>query len=388
MALALGLALAVSACTADVVPSPLPPSPVATLPGPAYALVPIDASTGPASVVVGGDERRLGKGVAEARWTPDGHLLVARLAPRNSFAYDLSLLDPATGEVLASRRTSSDLGVTPEAVTMRASFRNRLTVLSPDLEVVSRIRVDESAVETDQLDDDAEFQLYGTPYTLAGVTWVPWGVNSEDDTRTDHGVLRIEDGVPTEVLRNQPFVRLQPSSDGATLLAVMQDNGEDESCGGCIVEQTLVELDPATGEVAADYGTPPGYTRFWRIEELDKTGNHVVVRYRVGESGEAREAGESPGPEWQTWIYDGDWRHETSSDGTRTSWQDGGRLVWRQTDLGRDEGEGAAFELTWFAPGSTDGEVLVSGDDPCPRRHGAVLCPLVVAAGSLLPSSS
>lgn len=178
---------------------------------------------------------------------------MARLARRNSFAYDLSLIDPRTGEVLATRRTSSDLGVTPEAVTARAGFRNRLTVLSPNLEVASCIRVDDGAVETDQLSSEATFQLHGTPYTLGGVTWVPWGVNSEDDTRT--------------------------------------------------------------------------------------------------------------------------------------SWQDGGRLVWRQTDLGRDEGEGAAFELTWFPTGSTDGEVLVSGDDACPRRQGVVLCPFVVPAGSLLPSS-
>ncbi|MCB0907756.1 MAG: hypothetical protein KDB63_11635 [Nocardioidaceae bacterium] len=380
-ALVLGLALAVSACTADVVPSPLPPSPAATLPGPAYALVPI-VSTGPASVVVGGEEQSLGKRVVEVHWTTDGHLLATRLAHHNGFGYDLDLIDPATGEVLASRRTTADVGVTPGAVTVRASLRNRLTVLTPDLEHVSRIQVDKSAVQTDQLDLYSEFHLYGTPYTLDGVTWVPWGVNSEDDTKTDHGVLRIENGVAAEALRNQPFVRLQPSSDGAALLAVMQDNGEDESCGGCIVEQTVVELDPGTGEIAADYGTPPGYTRFWRIEELDKIGNHVVVRYRIGEAGEGAE------PAWQTWIYDGDWRHETSSDGTRTSWQDGGRLVWRQTDLGRDEGEGAAFELTWFATGSTDGVVLVSGDDPCPRRHDTVLCPFVVPAGSLLPSSS
>ena len=47
----------------------------------------------------------------------------------------------------------------------------------------------------------------------------------------------VEDGQAAEVLRNQPVVDLLPSSDGAALLMLTQDNGDDETCGGCVVRQ-------------------------------------------------------------------------------------------------------------------------------------------------------
>ncbi len=376
-----------------VVPSAMEPIPVRTPPGPAYTSQAITGNRPSTSVVVAGSTTDL-RPVSDADWLPDGRLLVQRRSYERS-GRDIGvtgtralLVDPATGTVVRAVPGGflADWGVTPEAITARTD--DRLVVYAPDLTERRVVRVDASSVESDQVEGpDHPFSIFHAAYTLDGVTWVQWGVNSEDDTRTDHGVLRIEDGRVTEVLRNQPVVSLVPSHDGAALLVLMQDNGEDEDCGGCVVEQRVVELDPTTGDVAADYGVPDGYDRSWRVEALDKIGEQVVVRFALGEA----ETRTDPGVTRQTWVYDGDWRHLDELDGTRTTWQDGGRLVWTQLETRRDEGEGAAYRLEWI-PDDGPSEVLVDGADGCRRNRGAMavprgaaLCPLVDAPGSLLP---
>ena len=325
------------------------------------------------TAVVGGSSRDLGA-LDDARWLPDGRVLARRGIS------GLEIIDPVTGEVEAQTRAAGQWGVTPEAITVRHDRRNRIVVYSADLTEPQVITVKDSAVETDQLEKyDAELSIHHAAYTLAGVTWVQWGVNSEDDTKTDHGVLRIEDGVPSEVLRDEPVVSLIPSRDGAALLVLMQDNGSSESCGGCVVEQTLVELDPATGEIAAEYGMPDGYDRFWRVEAVDKVGTEVVARFAIGE---AEEAGD-PGVSRQTWTYDGDWTQREDLDGDRTWWQEGGRLEWVQLDTRRDEGEFAAMALTWL-PDDGDPVEIYGENQPCPQRGGD-RCPLIQAPGSPLP---
>ncbi len=374
-------------------PSGLEPTPVRTPPGPAYTAQPIAADPPSTSVVVGDSTAAL-RSASEVDWLPDGRLLVQRTSYERS-GPDLGvtgtraqLVDPATGAVERAVRGDllADWGVTPEAITAR--FGNRLVIYSPDLTGRRVVEVDASSVRTDQAEGPyAEFSMFGRAYTLDGVTWVQWGVNSEDDTRTDHGVLRIEGGRVDEVLRNQPVVSLVPGRDGAALLVLMQDNGADESCGGCVVEQKVVELDPATGEVAADYGMPDGYDRSWRVEALDRIGAQVVVRFAIGEA----ETRADPGVLRATWVYDGRWRHLEDVDGTRTTWQDGGRLVWTQLQARRDEGEGAAYRLEWV-PDDGPAEVLLDGASGCRRNRGAaavprgaLLCPLIDAPGSLLP---
>ncbi len=372
-----------------VADSTLPAAAVRTPPGPAYltrslALRPRWQAT------VAGRTTSL-DGALEPVWLPDGRLFVPRVEPerRGSTARERAqVLDPASGEVLREVPSTflGDWAVTPEAITLRTT--RRVIVYSPDLSDPRVVEVDASSVESDQIEGpDAPFSTFGPAYTLDGVTWVQWGINSEDDTRTDHGVLRIEAGEPVEVLRNEPVVSLRPSSDGAAMLVLMQDNGADDDCGGCVVEQRVVELDPATGEVAADYGVPDDYDRSWRVEALDKIDEQVVVRFAIGEAETRRD----PGVARQTWVYDGDWRHLDELDGTRTTWQDGGRLVWTQLETRRDEGEGAAYRLEW-TPDDGPSEVIVDGAGECRRNRGAMavpvgaaLCALVDAPGSLLP---
>ena len=373
----LALALVLSGCSAGgdaVIDSSLPAGELSVPDGPAYLTQQLGRRAYDWTVVVGGVSRDLGS-LEDARWLPDGRVLV------RSSGTQLQIIDPVTGDVEARARAVGQWGVTPEAITVRHDRRNRIVVYSSNLTKPQVIEIKDSAIETDQLVKfEAELSIHHAAYTLAGVTWVQWGVNSENDTKTDHGVLRIEDGEPTEVLRDEPVVSLIPSRDGAALLVLMQDNGASENCGGCVVEQTLVELDPATGEIAAEYGMPDGYERFWRVEAVDKVGSEMVVRFAIGE---AEEAGD-PGVTRQTWTYDGDWTRRTELDETRTWWQGEGRLQWTQLDTRRDEGEHAAMELTWLpdkgAPVEFYGE-----SHPCALSDGVERCPLIQAPGSVLP---
>ncbi|MBM0125289.1 hypothetical protein [Pimelobacter simplex] len=348
----------------DVLAAQLPAAEVRPVPGPSYVE---EVQVGRSRLVVHTPLHTTRvKGGGETAWRPDGTVLVLG----SSWA---RVLDPATGAWLSGKVRVGEYGVTPEALTTLGGRPGRVLVHDAALGAVRRITVPSAAAETDQLGQDAEFQLHGRPYTLGGATFVEWGVNSEDDTLTDHGLFRIEGDEITQALRNQPLVRLWPSLDGAALLAIMQDNGEDEDCGGCKVEQKVVELDPDTGEVAADYGMPPHYDRGWRISALDKVDRVVVVQFVV-------RSGESGGS-YQTWTYDGSWHRLEEAGDTRTRFQVGGTIAWSG-----DTGEpNRPFTLRW-TPESGQPVVLRDPAAPCPEdaSYGPV-CPTVSLPGSLLP---
>ncbi len=391
--LALALTATVAGCGSgsgadDVVASTLPAHAVRTPPGPAYVSLPLaqrpDGGATGAVVVAGA--RTAVEDVLGVDWLADGRLLVQAPGP----GAGVRLVDPATGDVLARAPgdETGDWGVTPEAVTLRSGWR--LVVRSPDLTDRRVIDVDPGTVEIDGEDEEetrSGYRLSRTPYTLDGVTWVQWGDFGEYSQRADRGVLRVEDGRAVEVLAGVPVVSLVPSSDGAALL-VLRQRGEGDDCDGCGAGQEVVEVDPATGEVVADYGMPDGYDPSWRVEALDKVGRRVVVRVAIGEA----ETRADPGVTRRTWVLGTDgWRRLPELDDTRTSWQHGGRLTWSQVQTRRDVGEGAAFRLVW-TPDAGPEQVLVDGPDRCPVHRGglavplgAALCPFVVAPGSLLP---
>ncbi|TNM36432.1 hypothetical protein FHP29_20035 [Nocardioides albidus] len=349
----------------DVLGPQLPAADVLPVPGPTYVE---EVQMGKPRLIIHapGHTTAVRRGW-EAAWRPDGTVLVLG----SSWA---RVLDPATGAWLSGRARIGEYGVTPEALTTLGGPAGRVLVYDAALAGVRKLTVPSAAAETDQIDGlDAEFQLHGRPYTLGGVTFVEWGINSEDDTRTDHGLFRIEGEEITQALRNEPLVRLWPSFDGAALLAIMQDNGEDEDCGGCKVEQKIVELDPDTGEIAADYGMPPGYARAWRISSLDKVDRTVVVQFvvRPGESGGS----------YQTWTYDGSWHRLAEAGDTRSRFQAGGVMAWSG-----DTGEpNQPFTLTW-TPASGESVVLRDPSSPCPEDETfGPVCPTISLPGSLLP---
>jgi hypothetical protein len=386
---ALAPALVLAGCvggTDEVADSTLPAIAETPPDGPAYLLQEWGPRRLVYSVVAGGSAPRELERVDEAAWLRDGRLLTRRATYKNTDQGPrrdgtlLEILDPVTGQVLAQSPVEGQWGIAPGVLTLRAEFRNRLYVFTEDLDAPVVIDVADDAVATDQLTGtEAEFSLNHAAYTLDGVTWVQWGINSEDDTKTDHGVLRIEDREPVEVLRNEPIVSLRPSRDGSALLVLMQDNGADEDCGGCVVEQTVIELDPATGEVAAEYGMPEDYDRSWRVELIDKIGGQVVVRFAIGE---AEEEGD-PGVSRQTWTYDGDWERVPELSEVRSWHQGGGRLEWQQLDTLRDEGEYAAMRLTWLPDDGAPVEIYGESAS-CPVQDDQPRCPLVIAPGPVL----
>lgn len=360
------------------------------VPGPSYLQIPVwqEGKPDPSVMHTPSGPREIDE-VSYAWWTRDGDLVAAARSGLRRYG-----ADGDDARVRAPGLNPDQAGATPEAISA-LSDRDalRIDVYSPDLAEHRTIGVPADALETDQessVPGEAELTLHGDPLTLDGVTWVEWGVNSEDDTKTDHGILRIDGDEVDGVLRNEPIVRLYPANDGSALMLLRQDNGESEDCGGCVVEQDLVELDPTTGEVAAEYGMPPDYTRQWRVDAVDKVGETVAARFRVY-PGEA-EDGQTAAAEWQLWTYDGEWSEQEDLAGVRVWHQDGGRLVETPLDPER-AGQTAAGEvpstLTWV-PGETgsieDGEMLFEPSrETCELGGAEEFCPMLVTTGSLLP---
>jgi hypothetical protein len=330
------------------------------------------------STVRAGDEVHEVQGLIEAQWLVNGDLIIATIPPGKRRAW-MQVVDPATLEARGPRRRYVDeWRVTPEGITVvdRTRRKTRITVYSLDLAESHDIDVRATDVETDQIGENAEFAISGQARTLGGATWVEWYVNSEDDTLTDHGLLRVEDGDVREVQRNTAIARIYASTDGAALLLLRQDKG-DEDCGGCVVEQNIAELDPLTGKIAGEYGMPEGYLRSWRVLALDKIGDRVVVNFQ-GRLGSL-----------STWQYDGEWSEVPNTEGVLARWQgargDGNsRLVIRPRP---DNEEGSLyfwpFALRWEAAGGT--EEVVGEADSCWREDGSKRCGEVIMPGSLLP---
>ena len=253
-------------------------------------------------------------------------------------------VDIANGELGRSLRTLSDITAGPNAIHL---VRDRwLVTYDLDLEPVGRVAPGYRRA-------DLYRGHFGTVATVGSASWVQWGdynPDGEDVPEGGRGLLRIVDGETTEVA-TFGIVDLWPSADRAALLALRQVDGED--CGGCVVPQEVVELDPGTGEVVRNYGMPDGYDDSWRVVALDKVDDRVAVRFYEPEPTDGRPAGAGAG----TWSYDGSWEVVEDNDTVTTWWQAGGRLEMRD-----------------------DGLVWVSGED-----ETSLPGDLVAPAGQLLP---
>lgn len=329
------------------------------------------------STIVAGDARHTIRKLSGADWLPDGNLLIHYREARRTW---IRVVDPETMEPQGPRRPwRGEIRVTPEAITMGDFYKaaGAIRVYSMDLSSVEVVRVRQKDVESDNFDQGAEFDLTDYARTLGGATWVEWYANSENDWLTDHGLLRVEDGEVTEVQRNTAIARVYASDDGTALLLLRQNRG-DEDCGGCIVEQNVAEIDPATGEIVGEYGMPDGYTRDWRVLDADKIDGRVVVAFYIDAS------------EIRTYAYDGTWSEVPGTTDTLTRWQGSGgdpsgRLVIRQSTRNK---EGSIFNwpysLTWEdADGSHE---LLSERESCLRNddHWS-RCKEPIVPGSLLP---
>lgn len=362
---ALAVVGTLNGCGVDPVPAtrgtPVPRAPVT---GPAYAVVsPGRAIPGGPRLVEGRRTTPLPPSTATVDWLADGNALVGD-------GVTARVLDPRTGRHVGRvlHIGATQPVVSPGGITVTQPRRLRIVSYSPGLRRRGVVDVPRSALRTEQPSLDpgnADLEL-GDAHLAGGATWVPWVVNSENDALTDHGVLRITSTSVTPVSRNRPVVRLTPSSDGRAVLVLVQDRGI-EDCGGCTAAQHLEEWSTVTGEVVADYGMPPAYTKDWRVTRLDKLGGRVVVGFARSPGSERRAT--------ETWVRsDEGWAEVTSLRNRATSWQDRHALVTAYTGQ-RALGNGAGFTLSYGT------STLIPYADSCPD-HDA--CLGVAAPGAML----
>lgn len=300
--------------------------------GPSYA-----ALDGQRLLVRDGDDVRRVRGRAHG-WLPDGRLLVAR-------GLRTLLVDPARGTV-ASIGHLGDSGRAVTQVNRLTGRGDRVRLLSYDLRLAPLgthllpPTDDPDAAEV----PDLERGYFGAVPTIDGVTFVKWHDSAEDHEGGAHGVLRIEGDELTNVQVGANVVGHYLSADGSGLLGLRQVDGEP--CGGCVVAQDVVEIDPATGEVAAEYGVPDEYDEQWRVAAMDKVGDRVAVRYYDAVGTRRGMRYEQRG----TWVYDGDWSMVEGSDRELSWWQGAGRVVARPAPAETRRGDG--WDLFWVAGGT------------------------------------
>lgn len=205
---------------------------------------------------------------------------------------------------------------------------------------------------------------YGGGHTVGDATYLRFSDTINEESTEEYGYLRVRDGEVDKVLVGERIVALWVSDDGRALLGLRQRKGEP--CGGCVVEQEIVEIDPASGEIAATYGMPDEYDESWRVHRIDKVGDVVAVRFEGG-------CGRMPclARELGVWIYDGDWSMVEGSDRARTWWQGpedrielrhgrrpaSARLVWVHGDEER-ELSGRLLRDGWLVEPLVPGSLL------------------------------
>ena len=292
--------------------------------------------------------RRLARADA-VDWLPDGNALVRT-------GGQVRVADPARGLLGRGRRMWEDPS---RAVTRLNSLDHPGSGELVDAEtfVLRSYDLSLGLVEevplppTDNPDATDYNELYrnyfGAVPTIDGVTFAKWHDGSEWYEDGDYGVLRMEGDEQENVLINADIVGLYLSADGTGLLGLRQSSGDP--CGGCVVDQDIVEIDPATGEIAAEYGTPEPYDEDWRVGGIDKVGDRVAVRYYDA----VQRRGGFVYDQLGTWVYDGEWSMLPGSDEELTWWQGEDRVVARVDPSERRRGDG--FDLFW-----------VHGDDETP----------------------
>ena len=263
-----------------------------------------------------------------ARWLTTGKVLLAVERKEPGYvAQTYRLYDPLRGTFTGSPiEDQLDL---PNDSTTEIAFVDGNRLLRWNLALTKREVVKLPTKPTAEGTGEVVRSYAAQPVTVGGATFLRFSeVEDEEETLT-YGVMRIAaDGSTSDVLQGQRITRLRVSADGRSLLAVQQRRGEP--CGGCLVAQDLVEIDPATGKIAGRYGTPPGYTKQWRVTRVDKVGATVAARYEgTCVTGDLACIPEQYG----TWTYrDGSWSKVPGSERTETWWQGRDDRIVRRAD--------------------------------------------------------
>jgi hypothetical protein len=319
-------------------------------------------------IVHGGSSYDVPAQAQAALWLPGGRVAVDL---RGTSTHGYRLLDArgnATGPTLRTDEVPSRAGSRLDVWTPEndpdADHRDQVGSFdSRDLHLVETLLLPGPASHGPEPASDPFQRFYsGSATTIAGSTYAIFS-DGNDETSDKYGVVRMHGGQATDVLVGKRITSLRLSSDGAALLALQQRHGDP--CGGCVVRQQIVEIDPRTGDLAATYGMPPGYDKTWRVDRLDKVGDRLGVSFvKDDPDGAAQNAVRSP---LATWAYDGTWTKVAGSEGARQWWQGRDHFV--------EERHGKLFAVTVAAghrhrtliPGSLEGTLgnhAVTGSVP------------------------
>ena len=264
-----------------------------------------------------------------ARWLPTGRVLLAIEHKEPDYVTQVyRLYDPVRGTFTGSTiRDQFDL---PNDPTTGVAFLNGDRLLRWNRAVTERDVVQLPTKATEKGHGGEVVRSYAAqPVTVGGATFLRFSEVEDEEETLAYGVTRVgEDGSTSDVLMGERITRLRVSADGRSLLAVQQHKGEP--CGGCVVRQDVVEIDPTSGEIAGTYGAPPGYTKDWRITRVDKVGSTVAVRYEgICVTGDLACIPKQYG----TWTYrDRKWSKVAGSQRTETWWQGRDDRIVRRAD--------------------------------------------------------
>jgi hypothetical protein len=363
VAVGLGLALYVSGDDSDAVfDSTSPAVAVRIKPSQTATVVP------GGMLVTAGRQHHVVPHAVSARWLPTGNVLLAieRKEP-GYIAQVYRLYDPVRGAFTGS--TIKDQMELPRDPTIDVAFLDgdRLLRWNPALTRREVVRL--PTKPTAQGKGEIVRSYAAQPVTVGGATFLRFSEVEDEEETLVYGVMRIDrDGSTSDVLTGERITRLRVSADGRSLLAVQQHKGEP--CGGCVVRQDVVEIDPASGKITGRYGAPPGYTKEWRITRLDKVGATVAARYEgICVSGDLACIPKQFG----TWTYrNRKWSKVAGSDQTETWWQGRGDRVVRRADQNVRR-----TPLYWLHDGRRTrlGGVLVDEDGNAGSVAGGLLRP-------------
>ena len=278
--------------------------------------------------VTAGSSHHVVPHAVSARWLPTGKVLLAieRKEP-GYIAQVYRLYDPV--RAVFTGRTIEGQTELPNDPTTDIAFLDGDRLLRWNHALTKRDVVQLPTRPSEKGDGEIVRSYAAQPVTVGGATFLRFSEVEDEEETLAYGVMRIDrDGSTADVLKGDRITRLRASRDGRSLLAVQQHKGEP--CGGCVVRQDVVEIDPATGKIAGRYGAPPGYTKEWRITRLDKVGSTVAVRYEgICVTGDL----ECIPAQYGTWTYhDRTWSKVAGSERTETWWQGRDDRVVRRAD--------------------------------------------------------
>jgi len=268
-----------------------------------------------------------------AEWLPGGRALVRFDTPRThvqmwdpatgSLSADVPLLDPNRSvSAIAMLGRSKPPAQQPghEPVDSEPMWNEPYRLTTYDVQGRERWHTDLPLTDNPDAEKGNELQRsYLTAHVIDGATFLAWHDGSEYYEDGDYGLLRVGPGGKgfSNTFVGNGLKSMWLSADGAALLATRRPHGQP--CGGCQVKLELIEIDPATGKLAADYGMPPAYTKDWDVLEVDKVGDRVAISFTEAV--------------WQneldvqqvlrgTWVHDADgWSMVPGSDKERSWWQ-------------------------------------------------------------------